>query len=189
MFLYNREYTDNFGVFVARANSLISVTPKSAVNDLTKINPALNQQLPYGGASLMPAPTANLNRNRLINTLVVVTKGTSKGLIGVIKDVQGENARVELKHNNKTLSVNLASLKRKEYVSLVAMPSGVLQANGLQPKNWCDVPFGNGWNSFCGWWLWHSSKCWPIRYQSVRRCHSHASLDGKYNFLLIPNTG
>ncbi|ODN82947.1 transcription elongation factor SPT5 [Cryptococcus amylolentus CBS 6039] len=114
VFLYNREYTDDHGVFVARAGSLISVTPKSAVNDLGKINPALNQQLPYGGASLMPAPAVNANRNRLINTLVVVTKGTNKGLIGVIKDVQGETARVELKTSNKTLSIALVSLKRKD---------------------------------------------------------------------------
>ncbi|WVR08642.1 transcription elongation factor SPT5 [Kwoniella sp. DSM 27419] len=114
VFLHNRELTENHGVFVARAQSLISVTPKSGVNDLGKMNPALNQQLPYGGASLMPPPPTNVNRNRLINTLVVVIKGTSKGLMGTIRDIQGDNARVELKTNNKTLTIALSSLKRKD---------------------------------------------------------------------------
>ena len=114
VFLYNREITDNNGVFVARAQSLVSVTPKSATGDLSKLNPALNAQLPYGAASLMPPPAATPNKNRLVNTLVVVVKGTSKGLMGVIKDVVGENARVELATNNKTLTINMASLKRKE---------------------------------------------------------------------------
>jgi transcription elongation factor SPT5 len=100
---------------VARAQGLTFVTPKSASgNDLTKLNPALQAQLPYGGASLMAPPPVNPNKNRLVNTLVVVVKGTNKGLMGVIKDVLGQNARVELATNNKTLTINLAMLKRKE---------------------------------------------------------------------------
>jgi transcription elongation factor SPT5 len=114
VFLHNREVTDNNGVFVARSTALISVTPKSATNDLGKINPALNQALPYGGASLMPPPATNINKNRIVNTLVVVTKGTNKGLMGVIKDLQADNARVELATNNKILTINLTSLKRKD---------------------------------------------------------------------------
>ena len=62
----------------------------------------------------MAPPPVNPNKNRLVNTLVVVTKGTNKGLMGVIKDVLGQNARVELATNNKTLTINLAMLKRKE---------------------------------------------------------------------------
>ncbi|WVO17410.1 transcription elongation factor SPT5 [Cryptococcus depauperatus] len=122
VFLYNREYTENHGAFVARAISLVSATPKSSINDLGKINPALNAQLPYGGASLRPPPSANINRNRLINTLVVVTKGTSKGLMGIIKDIQGETARVELKTNNKTLTIALTSLKRKDHKTGATYP-------------------------------------------------------------------
>jgi transcription elongation factor SPT5 len=94
----------------------VSVTPKAATNDLAKMNPALNAQLPYGGASLLPPTMMNANRGRLINTLVVIVKGTSKGLMGVIKDVVGDTARVELATNNKTLTISLASLKRKEWV-------------------------------------------------------------------------
>lgn len=54
------------------------------------------------------------NKNRLVNTLVVVVKGTQKGLMGVIKDIQGEKARVEMATNNKILTLDLTSLKRKE---------------------------------------------------------------------------
>jgi transcription elongation factor SPT5 len=114
VFLHNRELTENNGVFVARAASLVSVTPRTATGDLTKLNPALQQQLPFGGASLMAPPQTNINKNKLINTLVVVTKGTSKGLMGIIKDVMGDNARVELATNNKTLTIVMTSLKRKE---------------------------------------------------------------------------
>jgi transcription elongation factor SPT5 len=113
--LYNRELSENNGCFVARAQALQFVTPKSAAtNDLGKLNPALQAQLPYGGASLMPPPLVNPNKNRLLNTLVVVVKGTNKGLMGVIKDVLGQTARVELATNNKTLTINLDNLKRKE---------------------------------------------------------------------------
>lgn len=90
------------------------VTPKSVTSDLGKLNPALQQQLPMGGASLMPPPATTVNRGRLINTLVVIVKGTHKGLMGVIKDILGEDARVELATNNRVVSINMMSLKRKE---------------------------------------------------------------------------
>jgi transcription elongation factor SPT5 len=114
VFLYNREITENYGVFVARHSALISVTPKAAAGDLSKLNPMLQSQLPFGGASLMPPPQTMPNKNRIVNTLVVVTKGTQKGLMGVIKDVLGDKARVEMATNNKILTLDMTSLKRKE---------------------------------------------------------------------------
>lgn len=62
----------------------------------------------------MAPPSSMPNTNRLVNTPVVVVKGTQKGLMGVIKDVQGEKARVEMASNNKVLTLDLTSLKRKE---------------------------------------------------------------------------
>jgi transcription elongation factor SPT5 len=62
----------------------------------------------------MPPPSTTINKNKLLNTLVVVVKGTNKGLMGVIKDILAENARVEMATNNKVLSIPLTSLKRKE---------------------------------------------------------------------------
>lgn len=62
----------------------------------------------------MAPPSTLPNKNRLINTPVVIIKGTQKGLMGIIKDVQGEKARVEMASNNKVLTIDLTSLKRKE---------------------------------------------------------------------------
>lgn len=129
VFLHNREYPENAGIFVARASSLVSVTPKSAMSDLTKMNPALNAQLPQGGASLMPPPAIAGNR-RLINTPVVVTKQTYKGLVGVIKDVVGDKCRVELATNNKTILVATSILKRKDPKTGVTSPLEVGATSG-----------------------------------------------------------
>lgn len=67
----------------------------------------------------MAPPTSVIPRGRLINTLVVVVRGTNKGLMGIIKDILGDNARVELATNNKTVTVPLGFLKRKECIFYV----------------------------------------------------------------------
>lgn len=78
------------------------------------MHPSLQGALPGGGASLMAPPQVVPNKSRLVNELVVVVKGTHKGLMGIIKDVQGEKARVEMATNNKVLTLDLTSLKKKE---------------------------------------------------------------------------
>jgi transcription elongation factor SPT5 len=62
----------------------------------------------------MAPPSSMQNKNRLINTTVVIIKGTQKGLMGIIKDVMVEKVRVEMASNNKLLTIDLTSLKRKE---------------------------------------------------------------------------
>jgi transcription elongation factor SPT5 len=71
------------------------------------MNPALSQPTAKSGIT-----TANLRH--LINTRVVITKGSFKGLIGIIKDMNGDKARVELQTNNRVVDQNVAHLKRKE---------------------------------------------------------------------------
>lgn len=112
--LHSREITESQGVFVVRCNNLGSVDPRSdagtsAALDLTRMNPAMSQPIPKSGIV-----TANLRH--LINTRVVITKGTQKGLIGIIKDMNGEKARIELIASNKVVDQPIANLKRKEYV-------------------------------------------------------------------------
>lgn len=147
VFLHNREYTENNGVFVARSTALVSVTPKSASADLTKMNPALNAQLPMGGASLMPPPPTVGNR-RIINTPIVVTRGTYKGLLGTIKDVVGsDQARVELATNNKTITVKTEFLKRKDPKTGATFPldmGGFGGAPGGGRGGYDVSPYGNG---------------------------------------------
>lgn len=105
---------ENNGVFVVRSKNIGPIdermTAKSSGPDYTKQDPSLNLGLqPY------QAPNqATTNLRHLINTSVVVVKGTKKGLQGIIKDTQGENARVELKTDNKVITVPITSLKKKE---------------------------------------------------------------------------
>jgi transcription elongation factor SPT5 len=110
-FLHSRDIVENSGVFVVRSKNLgpvdERVTTKSGP-DLKKQDPSLNQAAP-----IITGPQA-ANRRHLINTHVVIVKGTKKGLQGIIKDTQGDNARVELKTDNKVVTVPIASLKKKE---------------------------------------------------------------------------
>ena len=56
-------------------------------------------------------------RDRLIGTQVMVIKGPSKGVAGVIKDTNGNLARVELLTGNKVISIDKSKLKRRKYVA------------------------------------------------------------------------
>lgn len=56
-------------------------------------------------------------RDRLIGTPVMVTKGPSKGVAGVIKDTNGTLARVELLTGNKVISIDKSKLKWRKYVA------------------------------------------------------------------------
>lgn len=53
-------------------------------------------------------------RDRLIGTQVMITKGPSKGVVGIIKDTNGSLARVELLTGNKVVSIDKSRLKRRK---------------------------------------------------------------------------
>lgn len=115
-FLFNREYTENDGVFVTRARSLASLAPKSNVPkpgtvDLTKMNPALS-----GGATggMVGSQMSRGPRDHLIGTQVVVVRGPQKGFIGLVKDTNGPVARVELQVGNRVITIDKSKLKRKK---------------------------------------------------------------------------
>ena len=55
-------------------------------------------------------------RDRLIGTQVMIIKGPSKGVAGVVKDTNGTLARVELLTGNKVISIDKSKLKRRRYV-------------------------------------------------------------------------
>jgi len=56
-------------------------------------------------------------RDRLIGTQVMVTKGPSKGIAGVVKDTNGNLARVELLTGNKVISIDKSKLRWRKYVT------------------------------------------------------------------------
>ncbi|KAI0826435.1 hypothetical protein BC629DRAFT_1434851 [Irpex lacteus] len=115
-FLFNRDYSENGGVFVTRARSLVSLAPKSNAQklgstDLSKMNPALS-----GGAQGGMVGSGNIGRgprDRLIGVIVMVVKGPRKGYVGTIKDTNGNIARVELISGNKVIQIEKEKLKRR----------------------------------------------------------------------------
>lgn len=106
-------------MFVTNARNLVSVAPKGGKKDagaldLTKMNPEMAGRPPVGGV----APVAGglgqrFKRDEDIGKLCYIIKGPNKGLQGIIKDINGLLARVELHTNNKTLTVEKTKLGAK----------------------------------------------------------------------------
>lgn len=114
-FLFNREYAENAGVFVTRTRSLQSLTPRSgpaanAKADLSKMNPALGTG--PGGAA--PVNMGRGPRDRLIGVQVQVIQGPQKGIVGLVKDTNGDMCRVELSTGNKIVMLPKSKLKRRK---------------------------------------------------------------------------
>jgi transcription elongation factor SPT5 len=78
--------------------------------DLSKMNPAI-AGTPIGGFVGSNAMGRG-PRDRLIGVHVVVVKGTFKGYIGVVKDTNGAQARVELNTGNKVITLDKEKLMR-----------------------------------------------------------------------------
>lgn len=127
VWLHNREYPENGGVFIARARQLAPQAPKnvsgtSSKGDLSKMNPALTAN-PYGappsGGMSGAANGGGIGRGRggrdnLAGKSVAIIKGPYKTYRGIIKDTNGAMARVELHTMSKILTIGLDSLVEKE---------------------------------------------------------------------------
>ncbi|KAG6836124.1 hypothetical protein H0H93_011156, partial [Arthromyces matolae] len=121
-FLHNREIVENGGVFVTRARSLASVTPKGNLLrpglDLSKMNPSIGA--PMGGM-VGSGAMGRGPRDRDIGLTVCIVKGPHKGYVGTIKDVNGTIVRVELRTGNKVVSLEKDKLRER-------LPDGSLAA-------------------------------------------------------------
>lgn len=126
-FLHNRDIPENGGIFVTRARSLASLAPKGNLvkpgTDLGKMNPHV-----AGGATggMVGSAMARGPRDRDIGALVTVVKGPQKGYIGIIKDTNGNLARVELHTGNKIITIDKQKLYRKLSVVRTKCDSVVL---------------------------------------------------------------
>lgn len=83
----------------------------SGTPDLSKMNPAIGGAAPVGGF-VGSGAMGRGPRDRLIGVRVVITLGTFKGYIGIIKDMNGTTARVELNTSNKVISIHKDKLRR-----------------------------------------------------------------------------
>ncbi|SCV70406.1 BQ2448_1800 [Microbotryum intermedium] len=124
-FLYNREYAENGGVFVTYARSLVSTAPKAKT---TRPGMGLNPDLFAVPAA--PQATVNLSNrpDGRIHRRVAIAKGGLKGNVGVIKDVVGDQARVELHSQNKVVTIPLDSLREQ-------LPDGSLKPGPLEERS------------------------------------------------------
>ena len=116
LFLHNRVYVENSGVFVARARSVATIAAKGARvttggTDLNKMNP--NFQVHGAAAGMMQQPRPS-GRDRAIGASVTIKKGGYKGLIGIVKDTTDQHARVELHSKSKIVTVEKDKLAFKD---------------------------------------------------------------------------
>jgi transcription elongation factor SPT5 len=105
-FLHNRDIVENGGVFVAQAKSLGSVAPRTVNSkfsgDLTKMNPDMNA--PSAGMT-GATPMVSRGREVALGLNVIVIKGNHKGYKGIIKDLNGPLARIELHTRMRTITI------------------------------------------------------------------------------------
>ncbi|KAL5478474.1 SPT5 [Sanghuangporus weigelae] len=172
VYLYNREYTENDGVFVTRARILASLAPKSNVPkpgsvDLTKMNPALRGGIATGG--MVGSQMSRGPRDPLIGALVVIVKGPQKGLIGIVKDTNGPFARVELQIGNRVITVDKLKLRRKNADGSLGTLDKRQGGNRIPPQfgwgNTKSLPFFNPYkNNFGGTTPAHTASRTPNPY-------------------------
>ncbi|ODV58022.1 transcription elongation factor SPT5, partial [Ascoidea rubescens DSM 1968] len=117
LFLKSRSITENSGIFVTNCANVTTISTKGALStiftanrDLAKMNP--NRQIGGSDAikSMGPPVSRTFGRDRTINQRVIIRKGPKKGIQGIIKDADGDIARVELHSSNKIISIDKSKL-------------------------------------------------------------------------------
>ncbi|KAG4306123.1 hypothetical protein PORY_000111 [Pneumocystis oryctolagi] len=114
-FLYDREVTENNGVFVTKTKNLATITAKgsritSSGPNLSRMNPALQRPTIN---SIQSIPRF-IGRDKAIGETVNICLGPYKGLLGIIKDATETSARVELHTSRKTITIDKNKLGFKK---------------------------------------------------------------------------
>jgi transcription elongation factor SPT5 len=141
-FLHSRDITENGGVFVSYARNLESTAPRPNKPSVGMgMNPDRLSMMSGGPAvpQVQVATGVQMGRDHRINRRVAITRGTYKGNHGVIKDVTGNSARVELHSISKTVTVPIDTLKERtdagELIPLMDRPGGGGGAGGYGARN------------------------------------------------------
>ncbi|KUL90256.1 hypothetical protein ZTR_01885 [Talaromyces verruculosus] len=135
LFLHNKAQAENTGVIVVRTSNVVTVSAKGGRPtgpDLSRMNPAIMQRPPQGGA--MPPP--RVGRDRLIGKTVGITKGSYKGLIGIVRETTEDLVRVELHTKGTKVMVPRTGVVVKDPVTGQTIDMG----RGGRPR----VPGGPG---------------------------------------------
>ncbi|KAG0672984.1 transcription elongation factor spt5 [Pichia californica] len=116
LFLHSKTVYENTGVFVTDSNSVQTIANKGSiasstssfkVPDLNKMNP---NRLPAPPVSALANQARFGGRDMTINQHVSVRKGPYKGKKGIIKDANGDVARVEMHNPAKIIPINKSEL-------------------------------------------------------------------------------
>ncbi|ODV96736.1 hypothetical protein PACTADRAFT_48552 [Pachysolen tannophilus NRRL Y-2460] len=113
LFLQSKTLTENLGVFLTNSFNVETISAKGSISgqfktpDLTKMNPSRK----LGPVSTSSSAPKIAGRDFSINTRVKIISGGHKGKKGIIKDANGEIARVELHAPNKLVTINKSHLK------------------------------------------------------------------------------
>ncbi|KAJ5610572.1 hypothetical protein N7510_007291 [Penicillium lagena] len=145
LFLHNKAQAENAGITVVRTTNVVTVSARGgrpAGPDLTKLNPALNQQGGRGGGGAMPPPQRG--RDRLVGKTVTIRKGRYKGLIGTVRDADDTSAQVELYTSNKPVILARDILTPKDPVSKQTLDMGRGRGSRV-PFGSSGAPARDGW--------------------------------------------
>lgn len=113
LFLKSRTIVENSGIFAIDSSNVTTISNKGTLKakasrgpDLSKMNPSRQLQPSASSATTK----ISMGRDRSINQRVMINVGPYKTLQGIIKDANGDLARVELHSKNKTLSISKSKL-------------------------------------------------------------------------------
>ncbi|GAA5896128.1 uncharacterized protein JCM6883_001723 [Sporobolomyces salmoneus] len=128
-FLHSRDIVENGGVFVAYARNLQSTAPR-ANKPKQQLGMGMNPE--RAGMMMQPPQQAqtgpSFRPDGRIHRKVFIIQGTYKGNTGIIKDVTGGTARVELHSVAKVITIALEKLKEQKpdgsLVPLLERPGG-----------------------------------------------------------------
>ncbi|KAF2501040.1 transcription elongation factor Spt5 [Lophium mytilinum] len=106
LYINNPTVSENNSIFVVKSGNVTTMAAKSgrtqaAGPDLSKMNPTMMQ----GANGAAMAPPRTIGRDKMIGKTVTVRKGNYKGLLGIVRDSNGSEARIELHTKNKVISL------------------------------------------------------------------------------------
>ena len=141
VFVHNREYKENGGLFIVRANHVEPLAPTNVKprTDPSQMNPALKAMDADAGANASGPRRGG--RDIYAGKTVAIVRGPYKTYRGIIKETTGGMARVELHTMSKIITVPLDHMVEKNPVT---GESRRLVGPGPAMQNPYAAPMGGG---------------------------------------------